>query len=74
MLVKGGLASRLFSKAHQISVKGKDRTGKPLKVLSPDVQKIFGTFGGRIAIQRSPPRWVEPQFLDRSVQFVKGLD
>jgi hypothetical protein len=74
VLVKGGPGSRLFRKAYQISVEGKDRAGKPLKVLSPEMQKVFGTFGGRIAIQRSPPRWIEPQFVDRSGQFVKGLD
>jgi hypothetical protein len=73
VLVKGGPTSRLFRKAHQISVEGKDRTGKPLKVLSPDMQEIFGTFGGHIAIQRSPPRWIEPQFVDRAIEFVKGL-
>jgi hypothetical protein len=73
VLVKGGPGSRLFHKAYQISVEGKDRAGKPLKVLSPDMQKVFGTFGGRISIQRSPPRWVEQQFVDRTIEFVKGL-
>ena len=73
VLVKGGPGSRLFRNAHQISVEGKDRADKPLKVLSPDMQKVFGTFGGRIAIQRSPPRWVEPQFVERAVEFVKSF-
>ncbi len=73
MLLKGGPGSRLFRKAYQISTERKDRAGKPLKVLSPDMQKVFGTFGGRIAIQRSPPRWVEPQFVDRSTRFVREL-
>jgi hypothetical protein len=73
VLVKGGPGSRLFRKAYQISVEGQDRVGKPLKVLSPDMQKVFGTFGGRIAIQRSPPRWVQTQFVDRAVEFVKAL-
>ena len=73
VLVKGGPSSRLLRKAHQISVEGKDRAGKPLKVLSPDMQKVFGTFGGHIAIQRSPPRWVEPQFVDRAIEFVKSI-
>jgi len=74
VLVKGGPGSRLFCKARQISVEGKDRTGKPLKVLSPAMQKVFGTFGGRISIQRSPPRWVEPRFVDRAIGFLKGLE
>jgi hypothetical protein len=73
VLVKGGPGSRLYRKAHQISIEGRNRAGKPLKMLSPDMQKVFGSFGGRIAIQRSPPRWVEPQFVATSIQFVKGL-
>ncbi len=73
VLVKGGPGSRLFRKAHQISVEGKDRSGNPLKVLSPEMQRVFGTFGGRTAIQRSPPRWVESKFVGRSIEFVTGL-
>jgi hypothetical protein len=71
VLVKGGSGSRLFKKACQISVEGKDCSGKPLKVLSPAMQKVFGTFGGRVSIQRSPPRWVEPGFVDRAVGFLR---
>jgi hypothetical protein len=64
VLVKGGPSSRLFRMAHQISSEGKDRAGKPLKVLSPKMQKVFGDFGGHVSIQRSPPRW--PHSLPRS--------
>ena len=74
VLVKGGSGSRLFRKAHQISSMGKDRAGKPLKVLSPAMQKVFGDFGGHVSIQRSPPRWVELGFVDKAVAFVTGLD
>jgi hypothetical protein len=74
VLVKGGPGSRLFNKAHQISVEGKDRSGKSLKVLSPAMQKIFGTFGGHVSIQRSPPRWVEPGFVGRAIGFLKELE
>ncbi len=74
VLVKGGRRSRLFRKAHQISSEGKDRAGKPLKVLSPAMRKVFGNFGGHISIQRSPPRWVEPRFVEKSIEFVKGLE
>jgi hypothetical protein len=74
VLVKGGPGSRLLKKAYQISVEGKDRSGKPLKVLSPAMQKVFGTFGGRISIQRSPPRWVQPRFVDRAIDYVMGLE
>jgi len=74
VLVKGGPGSRLFQKAHQINSEGKDRAGKPLKVLSPAMQKVFGSFGGHVSIQRSPPRWVEPGFVDRAIKFVKNLE
>lgn len=74
VLVKGGPDSRLFRMAHQISSEAKDRAGKPLKVLSPAMQKVFGDFGGHISIQRSPPRWVEPGFVDKAVDFVTKLD
>lgn len=74
VLVKGGPGSRLFHKAHQISEEGQDRAGKPLKVLSRKMQRVFGDFGGHVSIQRSPPRWVEPRFVDRSIGFLKDLE
>ena len=73
VLVKGGPGSRLFKKARQISVEGRDRSGKPLKVLSPAMQKVFGTFGGHVSIQRSPPRWVEAEFVGKAIEFLKKL-
>jgi hypothetical protein len=60
--------------AHKISSEGKDRAGKPLKVLSPAMRKVFGTFGGHVSIQRSPPRWVEPTFVDKATDFLKELE
>lgn len=74
VLVKGGPQSRLLEKAHCISSVGVDRSGQPLKVLSPEMQEVFGTFGGKVSIQRSPPRWVEPDFVEKSIEFVKGLE
>lgn len=74
VLVKGGPGSRLYRKAKQISVEGQDRAGKPLKVLSPAMQKVFGDFGGHTSIQRSPPCWVEPGFVDKAVGFLKELE
>ncbi|QDT48928.1 hypothetical protein Pan258_29750 [Symmachiella dynata] len=73
VLVKGGASSRLLEKAHKISSVGKDRSGKPLKVLSPEMQKVFGTFGGKVSIQRSPPRWVESDFVEKAIKFVNKL-
>lgn len=74
VLVKGGPGSRLFRKAHRISSEGKDRAGKPLKVLSPEMQKVFGDFGGHISIQRSPTRWGEPRFVDKAIEFLRELE
>jgi hypothetical protein len=74
VLVKGGPGSRLSRRARRISVQGKDGVGKPLKKLSPEMRTVFGDFGGHVSIQRSPPRWVEPGFVDRAVQFVKDLE
>jgi len=74
VLVKGGPQSRLLTKAHRISTIGVDRSGQPLKVLSPEMQKVFGTFGGKVSIQRSPPRWVELEFVEKAIQFVTDLD
>ncbi|MCB0175956.1 MAG: hypothetical protein KDJ97_35990, partial [Anaerolineae bacterium] len=66
--------SRLLKKAVQISAVGQDRIGRPLKVLSPEMQKIFGSFNGRISFQRSPTRWVDPAYVTQAVQFVRSLD
>jgi hypothetical protein len=74
VLVKGGAGSRMFQKAHQISAEGRDRAGKPLKVLSPKMQKVFGDFGGHISIQRSPPRWVDETFVDGAISYLKALE
>ena len=74
VLVKGGGGSRMFQKAHRISSEGKDRAGKPLKVLSPEMRKVFGDFGGHVSIQRSPPRWVDQAFVDTAVGYLKGLE
>jgi hypothetical protein len=74
VLVKGGPGSRLFKKAHRISVEGRDRAGKPLKVLSPAMQKLFGKFGGHVSIQRSPPRWVEPEFVGRATGYLRNVE
>ena len=74
ILIKGGSDSRLFSKAHQISSEGIDRAGKPLKVLSPEMQKVFGIFGGVNSIQRSPPRWVDPTFVDGAIRYLGQLE
>jgi hypothetical protein len=74
VLVKGRVGSRLLKTAHRISAEGTDRAGKPLKVLSPTMRKVFGDFDGRVSIQRSPPRWVDPTFVERAIKYVRTLN
>jgi hypothetical protein len=74
VLVKGSSSSRLLNKAVLMSAPGQDRSGRPLKVLSPALQKVFGDFNGRLSFQRSPTRWVEEAFVERAAQFMRSLD
>jgi hypothetical protein len=74
VLVKGGPGSRLLNKAVLISEVGQNSAGRPLKVLSSKMQGNFGQFSKKNSIQRSPPRWVDPAFVERAVEFVRGLD
>jgi len=74
VLVKGGRSSRLLNRAFCISEMGVDRKGKPLKILSHKMRRIVGDFGGRVSIQRSPPRWVWPEFSKGAMDFVRSLD
>lgn len=73
VLVQGGAGSRLLSKAVKISELGSDRSGKPLKVLSREMQAVFGTFGGHVSIQRSPPRWVASMYADGAAKYLRML-
>lgn len=74
VLVKGDSAkSRLLQKAVLISCPGEDCNGRPIHILSPDMQKIFGDFHGRTSIQRSPPRWVLPESVRTAADFVTSL-
>ncbi len=73
VLVKGSPASRLLTTAVPISVIGHDRIGRPIKLLSPEMQKIFGSFDGKVSIQRSPPRWVDEKCVARAAEFLHSL-
>jgi hypothetical protein len=73
VLVKGGSGSRLLTHAVKISVMGRDRAGKPLKVLSPEMQQILGGFKGKLSFQRSPTRWVANEYVPSAGCFVRGL-
>jgi hypothetical protein len=73
LLVKGTFESRLLKKAVRLSTTSKDKSGRPLKVLSPRMQKIMGDFGGHISIQRSPARWIDPKCVSRTADFLRSL-
>jgi hypothetical protein len=73
VLVKGSDKSRLLAKAHCLSVMGRDRRGRPLKVISPEMQQIFGDFDGKISFQRSPTRWVKPKYAAKAAAFMRSL-
>lgn len=74
VLVKGSSDSRLLKRAEPISVIGTDRAGKPLKVMSPDKQQVFGTFGGKNSLQRSCPRWVAEGYVEQAAKFVRSRE
>lgn len=75
VLVKGSQASRLLTKAVLISEIGRDKNNKPLKVLSKEMQTIFGEFAGKTSIQRSPPRWIDDEHLaNKSTEFVRACE
>jgi hypothetical protein len=73
VLVKGNANSRLLKKAVKISSVGTDRNGHPLHRLAPEMQAVFGGFAGNTSIQRSPPRWVAPEFTQRAAEFISAL-
>jgi hypothetical protein len=74
ILVKGTEHSRLLNKAVKISSVGQDRRGRPLKILSPKMQQVFGDLGGKPSIQRSPPRWIDPAHADQAIRFMRSLE
>lgn len=74
ILVKGSSKSRLLNKAVCISEIGHDRLGRPLKVLSSKMQKVFGDFDGKISFQRSPTRWVKSSYVTQASEFVRSLE
>jgi len=74
VLVKGTNESRLLKKTICISEMGRDKSGRPLKVLSLEMQKIFGDFEGKISFQRSPTRWVKSEYVAQAAEFMRSID
>ncbi len=72
VLIEGSKNSRLLEKAVCISEINHDRRGRPLKVLSVEMQKIFGDFGGKTSIQQSPTRWVKSEYVISAAEFMRS--
>jgi hypothetical protein len=70
VLVKGSANSRLLKKAVKISAVGADKNGRALQRLAPEMQEVFEEFEGHTSIQRSPPRWVAPEFTQSAAQYI----
>jgi len=74
VLVKGREGeSRLLARAVRISAEGTDRSGRPIHILSPEMQEIFSDFDGRVCINRSPPRWVPQALTAKAAEFMSSL-
>lgn len=73
VLVKGSERSRLLKRAVRISVMGRNREGQPLKILSPEMQRIFGAFDGKLSFQRCPTRWVHSDHVESAAKFMRSL-
>ena len=74
MLVKGAPSSRLLEKAVPISAVGQIMLGKPLKILSPEMQEVFGIFGRKLSFRRSPTRWVDAAYIAETAEFIRSLE
>jgi hypothetical protein len=73
VLVKGGKGSRLLNKARLLSENVTAKDKPPLKKITASMRRIFGEFGGRHSFQRSPTRWVEPNYVEAAAKFVRAL-
>lgn len=74
VLVKGGKSSRLLKKAHLFSETITAPGKAPLKKMTADMRATFGDFGGRHSFQRSPTRWVEPDYAESAATYVRSLE
>ena len=73
VLVRGTHCSRLFRKAYKLGQTERLSSGKPWQIISADMAKIFGRFGGIGSIQRSNPRWVDRDHIDSANKFIRSL-
>jgi Nucleotide modification associated domain 3 len=73
ILVKGSMNSRLFSNTHRIGGAHRREDGSVWQIISSEMAKIFGRFGGIGSLQRSTPRWVEEKLATAAANFVRQL-
>jgi hypothetical protein len=73
VLIKGGNGSRLFQKAHHIGETVRRENGTSWQIITPQMEKVFGKFGGIGSLQRSTPRWVEDKLVSKAERFVESL-
>ncbi|TAF72124.1 MAG: hypothetical protein EAZ53_16945 [Bacteroidetes bacterium] len=75
-LVKGTENSRLFKYAYSISRMLPSEAKKDaVHVISDEMLQIFGNFGGKIAIQKNPIRWITNKKLaEQTAKWLKTLE
>lgn len=74
VLIKGGKGSRLFRKAHLVGETVQRENASSWQLITPEMEKVFGKFGGIGSLQRSTPRWVEDQLVPKAAKFVESLE
>lgn len=73
-LIKGTKNSRLLNKAFKISVKEIYKNIKhPTDILNPELYDTFGNFNGKVSLRRNPIRWIEKDFVEKTISFIKKL-
>lgn len=74
-LVKGTENSRMLKYAYMISRTIEVPQKSNIHVISDDMLKIFGTFNGKIAIQKEPLRWIKGKDLvANTIEWLKKLE
>ena len=74
VLIKGGKGSRLFQRAHLVGEMVRRDNGTSWQLITPQMEKVFGNFGGIGSLQRSTPRWVEDRLVSAAEKFVESID
>jgi hypothetical protein len=73
VLIKGGPGSRLFRRAHLVGESILRENGTWWQIITPTMADVFGNFGGIGSLQRSTPRWVEPQYISKAMKYLESL-